>query len=320
MTREANARLMARKIPPFAALRAFEALARRGSLQAAGEELGISASAISHQLKSLEAHLGAKLLIRTDHRLQIADAGMTLYHDLQDILDRLEVAAMRVSVERETARISINLFSSLAALWMVPLLGQFNAKHPDIVVSLVTQPETIDLSGSDIDLAIQYRPHPPGGYESIELITETIAPLCSPGYLQKNGPIREPADLLAHTLISCTCGPEEWQLWMERHGSSVSGVRHWLEVDNRAAALQAGQEGIGVVMGRRPFADLALARGQLAEIFTDSVETGMSYFIVAPERSWSSRNIRIFCLWLSSVAREGNPFLAAQDRVAVTVS
>ena len=311
---------MARRIPPFAALRAFEALARRGSLQAAGEELGISPSAISHQLKSLESHLGAKLLIRTDHRLQIAEAGMALYRDLHEILDRLEVAAMRVSVERETARISINLFPSLASLWMVPLLGPFNAKHPDIVVSLVTQPETIDLSGSDIDLAIQYRSSPPGGYESIELITETIAPLCSPKYLETNGPISAPADLLDHTLIACTCGPEEWDVWMERHDSSISRARHWLEVDTRAAALQAAQEGLGIAMGRRPFADLALARGQLTEIFADSVQTGMTYYIVAPERSWSSRNVRTFCSWLSVVAREGNPFLASHDEAALALT
>src|SRR5215211_4731695 len=127
---------MGRKIPPFAALRAFEALARRGSLHAAGEELGISAGAISHQLKSLEDHLGAKLLTRNNNRLAMTEAGCRFAAELRESLDLLEDASLRVSAVRDKSRISISLFQSLAELWIVPLLAKFSCEYPDVVVSL----------------------------------------------------------------------------------------------------------------------------------------------------------------------------------------
>lgn len=302
---------MGRKIPPFAALRAFEALARRGTLQATGQELGISASAISHQIKSLEGHLGIKLLLRHENRLQITEAGMAFARDLQETFDRIELAAQRTSSGRETARISINLFSSLAELWLVPLLGSFNAQHPDTLVSVVTNPEEIELSGSDIDLAIRYGGNAPSGHQTTELFPETIAPLCSPDYLAAHGPFMRAVDLLEHRLILCTCEPAEWQLWMERQGASMAKARHWLEVDTRAAALHAAQAGLGIAIGRRPFADLALARGELIEMFPDPVNTGMSYFLAVPDRSWSSGNVRAFHSWLCAAVRSGNPFAGA---------
>jgi LysR family glycine cleavage system transcriptional activator len=136
--------------------------------------------------------------------------------------------------------------------------------------------------------------------------------------LELHGPIGQPSDLLQHRLISCTCAPEEWHLWMERNGSSPARARHWLEVDTRAAALQAAQEGLGIVIGRRPFADLALARGHLCQMFPEPVPTGMSYFIVAPHRSWSSRNVRAFCSWLAGVARDTNPFATPEANSRTT--
>jgi len=303
---------MGRKIPPFAALRAFEALARRGSLHAAGLELGISAGAISHQLKSLEDHLGAKLLVRSHNRLTMTEVGLRFAADLREGLDLLEVASLHASAMRETSRISISLFQSLAELWMVPLLGAFNRDYPDVLVSLVTAPEAVDISNSDIDLAIQYAATPPPNYQTIELFPETIGPLASSDYLAANGPLDDPREIVGHRLIYCTCESNEWRFWTEHSGVSFKEAQHWLEVDTRAAAIQAGEQGLGVVMGRRPFADLALARGHLVQLFEGSVATGMHYFIVAPGRTSSSRRVRDFCSWLQSIALADNPFQPAK--------
>lgn len=304
---------MGRTIPPFAALRAFEALARRGTLQAAGAELGISPGAVSHQLKSLEEHLGAKLLLRTQNRLTFTNAGVRFAAELRQILDQLELASLNVSAAREKARITISLFQSLAELWMVPLLGAFNRENPHLLVSLITATEAIDVSNSDVDLAIQYVEKPPAHCQAIELFPETIEPLASPEYLAANGPIASPGDLQGYRLIFCSCEPNEWPFWAAHSGAGgLHEASHWLEVDTRAAAIQAGEQGLGVVMGRRPFADLALARGRLIQLFGEAVPTGMRYFAVAPSRTWSSRRVRNFCSWLQAVARTDNPFRPAQ--------
>jgi LysR family glycine cleavage system transcriptional activator len=311
---------MGRKIPPFAALRAFEALVRHGNLQAAGNELGISASAISHQVKSLESHVGTKLLVKADHRLKVADTGLEFAAELRHILDRLEAAALNISLARKTGRISINLFSSLAELWMIPLLARFTEQYPDISVTLVTSPETVDLSGSDIDLAIQYGTEPSGAHNSLALVQETITPVCSPAFLARRGPIAEAANLLSHPLIYCASAPDEWRVWVEQNRVSLADVRHWLEVDTRSAALQAAEQNMGIAIGRRPFADLALARGRLVQIFPHTTETGMTYFLAAPARSWSARNVRIFSSWLAAAAKADNPFLATENGTPVASS
>ncbi|RWI87849.1 MAG: LysR family transcriptional regulator [Mesorhizobium sp.] len=311
---------MGRNIPPFAALRAFEALVRHGNLQAAGNELGISASAISHQVKSLEGHLGAKLLVKTDNRLKVIEPGLQFASELRGILDEMEAAALKVSLPRKTGRISINLFPSLAELWMIPLLARFAEQYPDTSVTLVTNPEMVDLSGSDIDLAIQYGAEPSGAYKSIALLQETITPVCSPTFLARRGQIAQAATLLSHPLIYCASAPDEWRVWMEQNKVSLGDVRHWLEVDTRSAALQAAEQNMGIAIGRRPFADLALARGSLVQIFPRPTVTGMTYFLAAPARSWSARNVRIFSTWLAAAAKLDNPFLAIENGISAASS
>lgn len=309
---------MARKIPPFAALRAFEALSRCGNLQTAGEELGVSASAISHQLKSLEIHLGFRLLIRTDNRIKLTKRGMQFALKLQQVFDRLQEAVDNASGSRDNARISINLFSSLAELWLVPLLGHFNDRHPDILISIITIPETMELSGSDIDLAIHYGELPPAGHESALLFPETITPLCSPKFLEKHGPFVRVSDLLEHCLIYCNSAPNEWSIWTEGQGVTISKDRHWLELDNRAAALQAAKSGLGIVLGRRPFADGAVTRGELVQIFPEAVSTGMNYFLVVPARSSSSSSVRAFRTWLCATVGGRNSPVARKREKAST--
>jgi LysR family glycine cleavage system transcriptional activator len=299
---------MVRNIPPFAALRAFDALARRGSLRAAGEELSVSASAVSHQLNALEDHLGARLLFKSGNRLKFTETGKRLADELREGLNLLEQASLRASARPERSRISICLFQSLAELWLVPLLGAFNRQEPDVVVSVITEPEVIELSGTDIDLAIQYgdKAHP--NHQLMELFPETIEPLACKDYLVAAGHIEQPGDILRHRLIFCTCAPDEWQIWSAQKGVPLAKVQRWLEVDTRAAALQAAEQGLGLVMGRRPFSDLAVARRRLIQLFDEPVSTGVNYFIIVPKRSWSSPHVRHFCSWLQTAAHADNPF------------
>lgn len=300
---------MARRIPPFAALRAFEALARQGSLRDAGDELGVSASAISHQVKALEEHLGRKLLLREDGRLVVTSAGQRLADELGTALDRLEMAVQDASADPDRLHVTVNLYPSLAELWLIPLLARFRASHPDVHVVLLTNDAEADLSGSDIDLAIRYSADPPPGHPASILIHETLVPLCAPAYLAAFGAMSNPADVLHHPLIACNASPDEWVDWLAAQGLETDRTAEWLTIDTRSGALRAAQEGLGITLGRRPAADRAMASGVLVPMGVAPVDSGAKYWLVAPHRSWSLPKVRAFGSWLQAMAALDNAFV-----------
>ena len=300
---------MGRDIPPFAALRAFEALARRKSLRAAGDELGISASAISHQLNALEENLGKKLLFKRGNRLHFTEAGGHLAVELGEGLDLLEKASQRASGRHHKPHITISMFQSLSELWMIPLLTAYHRLNPETTVSVVTEPDIQDADFGSIDLAICYDRHPAANTGLPFLMSETIEPVASQGYLSISAPVRKPADIVEHMLIHCCSAPDEWQQWSQQNEISLSGARHWLQVDTRAAALQAAEQGLGLAMGRKPLSDLALSRRRIVEVFNAPVATGMAYYLNAARHHKPSSRIADFQQWLMDTAQLSNPFM-----------
>lgn len=289
---------MNRRVPPFAAIRAFEAAARCGNLQDAAVELSVSPSAISHQINALEKHLGAKLFLRNNNKLSLTELGAVYQKELRQALDLIEIATARAFQRQQGGRVTVNLFVSLAELWLIPLLVRFHELQPDTEVKLLTQPEEATLSGSDIDVAIRYAPSDckEPGYEF--LFEEDIIPVCSPRYIDATGPLRTLADLAERRLVFCSLEPSEWSLWASANGASLTDVRYWLELDQRAFVMQAARKGIGVAMARRPYADVDLAEGSLVAPFPTPVKTGFSYFLIAPERSRSRLRVKAFRQWL----------------------
>lgn len=289
---------MNRRVPPFAAIRAFEAAARCGNLHGAAVELSVSPSAISHQINALEKHLGAKLFLRNNNRLSLTELGAVYQKELRRALDLIEIATARALQRQQGGRVTVNLFVSLAELWLIPLLVGFHELQPDTELKLVTQPEEALLSGSDIDVAIRYAPSDSKepGYEF--LFEEDIIPVCSPRYIKATGPLRTPADLAERRLVLCSLDPSEWSRWASANGVSLTDVKYWLELDQRTFVMQAARRGIGVAMARRPYADIDLAEGSLVAPFPTPVKTSFSYFLVTPERSRSRLRVKAFREWL----------------------
>ncbi len=304
---------MARKIPPFAALRAFEALARRGSLQGAADELLISSSAVSHQVKSLETFLSSKLVVRGAGGLKLTPTGEAFVSGLGDALDRIEAATLAVLQTRRKAGVTLHTFQSLAQFWLIPQLSDFLAANPEISVRMVTDGEPVDLSGTDIDLAIQYGPaRPAEAHFAEKLIDETIFPVCSPDFIQKNGPIERPEDLLGLRLIGCNYIMDEWNEYFRAIGLETAAIEETrLTFDKRSHALQAAANGLGIAMARTPMSTLLIQRGQIIPVFAHKVPTGHAYYVVAPERSVGLPHVKQFRAWLRVISQ---PYL--EDRAA----
>ena len=232
---------MKRRLPPFAAIKAFEAAARHCNFQLAAEELGISASAVSHQVKALEDFIAMPLFIRRNNRLILRDEGQAYYDRLYAALDEIENATDALTRSTGRLQLAINLFPSLADIWLIPRLGDFHEKHPDIAVRLITSELVGDALNRETDFALVYcaRENLPAGAEI--LFDDETVPVAAPDYLEAHPAIRSPEDLLDHTLIASLSEDEEWKFWFEAQDVDGQAKARYLELDMCFHLPEGGQ-------------------------------------------------------------------------------
>jgi len=265
---------MARRIPPFAALRAFESAARHGSFRRAGEELSLSVSAISHQIKSLEDFLRVPLFRRNSNTMALTAAGKLYVNDLTTIFDQLADVTARVERSAQAAQLTINMFPSLAAHWLLPRLNSYRQSHPNDDVRVITTLEPIDFRMEAIDLGVRYAMAAPIEFRADALFVEEMFPVCSPTYLGKTRTLSATSDLSKITMIRCTAALEEWDQWFDAIGFNGKKPKH-------------------KVMAKR-----------LHTPFARRLATGYSFYLVMPERSHRQKSANDFRRWLLAEARQ----------------
>ena len=295
---------MARRLPPFAAIRAFEAAARHCNLRAAGEELFLSVSAVSHQVRSLEQFLGVQLFIRTHNSLELTDVGRDYMLVLAQALDLIASTTAKTEAVRNTTRISINLVPSLAVLWLMPRLGSFYDKHPLVDVNIVTSVEPLGFRSGQMDMEIRYEPISALAPNATVLFRESCYPVCSRSYAEQTGLLENEGTLGNFTLIHCQTSPAEWDDWLAQ--AKLTGVRplRILNVDTRALSLQAAESGLGAAMGRSPFALGHLAEGRLISLSERSIPTGFAYTLHLSDSSVRNPAVKAFAQWLNVQAKD----------------
>lgn len=288
---------MPRRLPPFATLKSFEAAARHCSFTKAAFELGVTPSAISHQVKQLEDQLGVCLFYRLNSALELTEPAREYLATITNAFDMLEVATSRIERSLASESLTINLFPSLAALWLLPGLSSFQSDNPAVDVRLITSLKPIDFAGSDIDLAVRYLAEPPADTPFQFLFEEVVFPVCSPR-VADSVRSRSMAEALAReTLIYCDTKLDEWPLWRASHGQPEAERSRHIRVDNRLLALEAALDGLGFVMARTPYADHSLRAGRLVAPFSEKIATGWSYYLVWPERKAKIVNLARFVAW-----------------------
>lgn len=263
--------------PPLAALRAFEAVARLGSLSRAAGELHVTKSAVSHQLRALETDLGVQLLRRggTVRRAETTEAGAKLLASVQQALTLLESACRDVRASaRGRRRYTLNVSAnpSLAALWLAPRIGRFIELHPDIGVQVYLHASQDPAwKSQDIDLAFLHvrtrGPHlaEPG---DIALMTETVVPVCSPALIAE-AERGDPRVFLRHRWLEekHIDSPEtDWRTWGPRLGLAESDWQEPMVLSGLSTVVAAAAAGVGIALGRAPLIDEDLASGRLVPL------------------------------------------------------
>lgn len=255
-----------RRLPSFFSLRAFEAAARHGSFTEAGNELSLTPSAISHQVRALEEWLGKPLFVRSVRKVTLTDDGLTLLATLTPAFDMIEEGCAALKPSSHSRGLSVHCAPSFAAKWLSPRLPDFMRKHPGITIRMSSSAEPVDLQRAhDIDIEISYGTPPTRSNISVEALGfEKTVPLCSPRLLDKK-PLALPQDLSQFTLIESKLNPVKWADWWKLNGLKLPDQAR-PSFDRGSMAVAAAADGLGVALETTRFAEGEIARGELVAI------------------------------------------------------
>lgn len=303
-----------RRLPSFHSLRAFEAAARLRSFAAAADELHLTPSAVSHQVRQLEQHFQRALFLRRARGVEPSPDGARLLRPLSEALDRIEAACDALApAPGASPALAVHCAPSFATQWLQPRLAGFLQRHPQVQLRLSSGAEPADLAArDDVDVAIAYgRPPRRPGVVVRALGRERIAPMAAPALLASAGDASDPAALLARsTLIDTSLSPVGWARWFELNGLPLP-ARPRPSFDRAALAIASAVGGVGVVLESTRLAERELARGTLA-IVGDGVFRPLTQEIhfLAHRRADADRApVRAFRDWLAAElgAGDGRP-------------
>lgn len=297
------------RLPPLNALRAFEVVARLGSMSRAADELSVTPGAVSQQIRQLEEFIGVDLFVRQGRSLEPTEAGRAAAASASEAFDKLghAVALMRRPVKR--SRLTVSVAPSFAGKWLAPRLYRFQELHPGIEVWISADSTRADLSGGETDLGIRYGS---GGDISLDetlLLREEVLPVCSPDLLGQTQ-ISRPGDLAEQTLLH-DASPEsevdgaDWASWLRAKHIRGVPVRGGVRFNQSALVIDAAVAGRGVALAKRTLAQNDLASGRLVSLFADGASPVRSAYHIVTQRGRDlDEDIESFIQWLEAEARD----------------
>jgi LysR family glycine cleavage system transcriptional activator len=292
---------MADRLPPLNAIRYFEAAARHLSFTKAAEELHVTHSAISHQIKALEEWLGMPLFRRMNRAIVLTEAGQAYMRPVKEAFERLGEASRILKAREQTGTLTVSTMPSFAAKWLVPRLGGFREQHPDIDVRISASERLVDFNREDVDVAIRFGSGSWPGLHCTLLLKENLFPVCSPKLVNGPIPLREPADLINHNLLYDYDWRENiWLRWLADAGVKVQTLRHALSFNHSNLMLQAAIDGLGVALTTGPLASDDIASGKLVRPFSLVLRTDTGYHLVAPEGTVDRPKVAAFRKWIAA--------------------
>lgn len=291
-------------------MRAFEAVARHLSFRAAADELHLTQSAISRQIKSLEDELGAALFMRGTRSVEITNDGHALLRAVINALDRLDGAVRQIRSARGRRRVSVNTFASFASLWLIPRLEAFQRENPDMDIRLSATDQIVELDDPEVDIVLRYCEPGATPQGAVRMFDEMLTPAMSPWLAEQiergqAPPLCSPADLARHTLAEEDDNRPaaeylSWRRWLRLHGQPTLEPRRWMYLNFTYQQVQAALAGQALALARIPMVTEALQRGDLIEPFGPAGRTSApsAYWMIVIPHAASRPEVKQFSDWL----------------------
>ena len=295
---------MPRRLPPLNALRSFEAAARYESFTRAAEELHVTQSAVSQQVKALEIELGVKLFGRERQRLRITPAGRDYLIVIREALDHIGAGTERLMQRQSGSVLRVSTSLDFAAKWLVRRLDRFAAAHPGIDLQVSATMHTVDFAREDIDVAVRHGDGNWLGLEATRLCAEQIFAICSPKLLAGRNRLRRPADVLKFPLLRLEDKSLAWERWFALAGVAAPERLPGPVINQASVAIDATIEGQGVALARTTLAAWDLIGGRIVRPFDLSWQPAGTYWIVSPKATAKLEKIARFRDWLLAEAAD----------------
>lgn len=274
-----------RSLPPLSTLIGFEAAARLGGFSLAAEELNITQSAISHQIRTLEDHLGTPLFHRVGRRIELTDAGRDLQMTALSALESVRHGVRRLNAYTKPGSVIIAMPAGMAYCWYLPRLAHFRADLPSIDPWLHIATDTDFSEESEIDIVVSARPWTQEATESRAFPPDRVCPMAAPALAAQLAglPERERLDG-AHLLHDETL--DDWLKWFALAGSARRDLSRGMNFSDHGLMLQAAAAGLGVCLGSELLAADLLARGALVRVGETAMPSAGRFHLCAWRRNF----------------------------------
>jgi LysR family glycine cleavage system transcriptional activator len=288
---------------PLTALRTFEAAARRLSFKEAAEELGVSATTVSNQIRQIEHDWRCLLFVRKTRQVVLTDAGRSLARVVSRAFEdiRAEVES-HVSTLRRSVTLAVGPI--FATRWLIPRLSRFYRLHPRIELVLLHGPRITSGEGMTASIAVDWGTGHWAGLEAKHLLDLTYCPVASPAFLKAHGPLRKVTDL-ARVPIIHQHDRSEWFAWARLAGVPQLRFRQETTILDTNVVVQAAIDGNGVALGPFPFIQSDVDAGRLVRPFPLELKPERSYHLLTRPGARSSPEIRAVCDWIEAEATIG---------------
>lgn len=294
---------MYKDLPPLPWLRAFDASARLGTFTLAAEELGLTPSAVSYQVRGLEAQLGHKLFLRERKTLVLTRLGQAYLPVVSTAFADLDATTASLFGQAAEEELTLRCLSSLNVLWLLPRVGGYRAAHPGARLRLLSATWGEPAEGEKIDLDIRYGDGDWHDGESLPLMHNTVIPVCAPDHLGDG----TPEALAQAPLIELVGVVDTWPHFFAQHAPDLPPPETAYRVDQSLIALELAAHGQGVTLVAEVFAKPYLADGRLVRASPLSLPARQGHYIVLPDSQNSHRReVRRLVAWLQAEAREGS--------------
>ena len=290
------------RTPSLKAIKTFQIAAKHTSFAVAADELCITPSAVSHQIKTLETQLGLPLFSRGARALALTDAGARYLEQIDDLFMRLDSVTEQLRARFGRSSVRLHVPAYFASEMLLPRLSEFSQLHGGIDLRIDTSGGGGRNHVAEADISVVVGTGPWSGLVAHPLFAQTMIPACSPELLAEK-PVLRYEDLNAHTLLVHEARRDDWDRWATAVGMKELRPAQIVRIDSMSAATRAAEKKIGIALLPAELSRRKFASGRLARVFDDELVTQENYTLLVRTEDENRDDIRALCAWLIESCR-----------------